>query len=191
MRYDHSVRNSENTVVQFTYGDDSLNPEKMENNDRPVEFDRMRLHISQMFPCPGEPPLLNDDLLGKIERALGELKLPRVPPCCEFRRKLARSLVRRESRLWELWQHLRRKACHGTFDPTRRPTPSRHGGLPCCKASGVAVVDERSDFGEKGVGPDQIAAVKCTSVILPEPVKLATIVSRTPSPLKWEGFKYR
>ena len=31
MQYDTTVRNSENTVVQFTYGDDGLNPEKMEH----------------------------------------------------------------------------------------------------------------------------------------------------------------
>ena len=30
MQYDTTVRNSENTVVQFTYGDDGLNPDKME-----------------------------------------------------------------------------------------------------------------------------------------------------------------
>eukprot|EP00957_Ditylum_brightwellii_P091932 6999844-Ditylum_brightwellii.AAC.1 len=35
LRYDNTVRNSENTDVQFTYGDDNLNPEKMEDNDRP------------------------------------------------------------------------------------------------------------------------------------------------------------
>ena len=57
MRYDNSVRNSENTIVQFTYGDDSLDPEKMENNDRPVQFDRLRLHISQIYPCSGVSPV--------------------------------------------------------------------------------------------------------------------------------------
>mmetsp|Transcript_21522 Transcript_21522/g.40482 ORF Transcript_21522/g.40482 Transcript_21522/m.40482 type:complete len:161 (-) Transcript_21522:4071-4553(-) len=44
----------------------------MENNDRPVEFDRLRLHISQIFPCFDEPALLEDGLLEKIERSLGE-----------------------------------------------------------------------------------------------------------------------
>ena len=72
MRYDNSVRNSENTVVQFTYGDDSLNPEKMENNDRPVEFDRLHLHITQVFPCPEEPNLLEEQLLQKIQLSLDE-----------------------------------------------------------------------------------------------------------------------
>ena len=31
LRYDSTVRNSENTIVQFIYGDDNLNPEQMEN----------------------------------------------------------------------------------------------------------------------------------------------------------------
>ncbi|KAL3802193.1 hypothetical protein HJC23_001737 [Cyclotella cryptica] len=70
LRYDNSVRNSENTVVQFTYGDDSLNPEKMENNDRPVDFDRLHLTITQSFPCVEEPCLLEQQLLDKIEESL-------------------------------------------------------------------------------------------------------------------------
>ena len=73
LRYDNSVRNSENTVVQFTYGDDSLNPEKMENNDRPVDFNRLQLSISQQFPCPEEPCLLNQQLMDKVNASL-ELK---------------------------------------------------------------------------------------------------------------------
>mmetsp|Transcript_17922 Transcript_17922/g.35690 ORF Transcript_17922/g.35690 Transcript_17922/m.35690 type:complete len:1416 (-) Transcript_17922:69-4316(-) len=80
MRYDNSVRNSENTVVQFTYGDDSLNPEKMENNDRPVEFDRLHLHIGQVYPCPEEPNLLKEKLLEKIERSLEEDRFQSLLP---------------------------------------------------------------------------------------------------------------
>jgi len=80
MRYDNSVRNSENTIVQFTYGDDSLDPEKMENNDRPVQFDRLRLHISQVYPCSGEPSLLKDDLLEKIQSSLSEDRFQRILP---------------------------------------------------------------------------------------------------------------
>lgn len=80
MRYDNSVRNSENTIVQFTYGDDSLDPEKMENNDRPVDFDRLRLHISQIFPCSDEPALLKDSLTQKIESALAEDRFQQLLP---------------------------------------------------------------------------------------------------------------
>ena len=35
MQYDNTVRNSEQTVVQFIYGDDGLNPSVMEAGDRP------------------------------------------------------------------------------------------------------------------------------------------------------------
>ena len=80
LRYDNSVRNSENTVVQFTYGDDSLDPAKMENNDRPVEFDRLHLNISQTFPCPDEKSLLKQDLLDKIKQALDEERFQRLLP---------------------------------------------------------------------------------------------------------------
>mmetsp|Transcript_69874 Transcript_69874/g.103934 ORF Transcript_69874/g.103934 Transcript_69874/m.103934 type:complete len:188 (+) Transcript_69874:1693-2256(+) len=70
LRYDNTVRNSENTVVQFTYGDDNLNPEKMEDNDRPVDFDRLRLHISQMYPCHDEPTLMDDEVVELVESLL-------------------------------------------------------------------------------------------------------------------------
>lgn len=66
--------------MQFTYGDDSLNPEKMENNDRPVEFDRLRLHVSQLFPCSEEPDLLHNQLLRKIEQSLREDRFQHLLP---------------------------------------------------------------------------------------------------------------
>jgi DNA-directed RNA polymerase III subunit RPC1 len=54
MLYDETVRNSENTVVQFTYGDDGLNPDKMENNDRPVDFKRVFMSARENMPCRDE-----------------------------------------------------------------------------------------------------------------------------------------
>jgi DNA-directed RNA polymerase III subunit RPC1 len=70
MKYDHTVRNSEDTVVQFTYGDDSLNPLLMENNDRPVDFDRLHLHTTQICPCRDEPFLRKEELLAQMEDRL-------------------------------------------------------------------------------------------------------------------------
>lgn len=66
------MRNSENTVVQFTYGDDGLHPDKMEDNDRPVDFRRLRLHVSQILPCPDEQPLSSTDLMNLVEEKLKE-----------------------------------------------------------------------------------------------------------------------
>mmetsp|Transcript_27788 Transcript_27788/g.32419 ORF Transcript_27788/g.32419 Transcript_27788/m.32419 type:complete len:553 (-) Transcript_27788:349-2007(-) len=71
LQYDLTVRNSENTIVQFTYGDDNLNPELMENNDRPVDFDRLYLHVSQAFPSEiNEKPLIGQNLLDVLEEEL-------------------------------------------------------------------------------------------------------------------------
>lgn len=80
LQYDSSVRNSENTVVQFVYGDDGLNPEKMENNERPVDFDRLRLHVSQSAPCRKEPTLTSQSLLRLVERKLSERRFQVLLP---------------------------------------------------------------------------------------------------------------
>lgn len=70
LQYDSTVRNSENTVVQFTYGDDGLHPDKMENNDRPVDFDRLRLHVAQLYPCLDEDAVSVDSLMNIVDERL-------------------------------------------------------------------------------------------------------------------------
>ena len=80
MQYDSSVRNSEKKVVQFTYGDDGLDPDAMENNDRPVNFDRVCLHVSQVAPCREEPILSSTDLRDTIEQKLKETRFQSLLP---------------------------------------------------------------------------------------------------------------
>jgi DNA-directed RNA polymerase III subunit RPC1 len=80
LQYDSSVRNSENTVVQFTYGDDGLNPDKMENNDRPVDLDRLRMHISQIAPSPEEGALRGEVLVDLVELKLAEDRFQALMP---------------------------------------------------------------------------------------------------------------
>jgi DNA-directed RNA polymerase III subunit RPC1 len=74
------VRNSENTVVQFTYGDDGLHPDKMENNDRPVDFNRLRMHILQTHPCPDEVSLQGSTLLKIVDDKLSSKDYQAVLP---------------------------------------------------------------------------------------------------------------
>jgi len=50
MQYDSTVRNSEQTVVQFRYGDDGLNPNVMEKGDRPVDFLRLGVNLCLNAP---------------------------------------------------------------------------------------------------------------------------------------------
>ena len=50
-QYDHTVRTSTGTIVQFQYGDDKLDPIDMEGKGRPVNFERAFLHaeVSSRF----------------------------------------------------------------------------------------------------------------------------------------------
>lgn len=41
LQYDKTVRTSNRSIVQFSFGDDGLNPSFMESNSRPVNFDRL------------------------------------------------------------------------------------------------------------------------------------------------------
>ena len=43
--YDYSVRNSSGGIVQFKYGDDTLDPTNMEGEGIPVDFERNLLHV--------------------------------------------------------------------------------------------------------------------------------------------------
>jgi DNA-directed RNA polymerase III subunit RPC1 len=80
LQYDNTVRNSENTVVQVVYGDDNLNPELMEDNDRPVDFDRLRLHITQTISGYDEEPLLGQDLIDFVHDVLEGEEFQRLLP---------------------------------------------------------------------------------------------------------------
>lgn len=86
IKYDYSVRTSTNEIAQFLYGDDSLEPMKMEDDEKPVHFIRLLEHIKasterskfsltpykisqissreiekrQIFNIPGQEGFLND-----------------------------------------------------------------------------------------------------------------------------------
>lgn len=54
VHYDSSIRNSEQSVVQFTYGDDGLDPTSMENGDRPVNFTRLMPQVMHSMSYAGD-----------------------------------------------------------------------------------------------------------------------------------------
>jgi DNA-directed RNA polymerase III subunit RPC1 len=80
LQYDKTVRNSENTVVQFIYGDDGLNPNVMENNDRPVDFDRLLTSIRESLPCQEEDTLNPEELRSNVRSKLGEKRFQNLLP---------------------------------------------------------------------------------------------------------------
>eukprot|EP00536_Pseudo-nitzschia_multiseries_P010257 jgi/Psemu1/319821/estExt_fgenesh1_pm.C_3060011 len=80
MQYDKTVRNSENTVVQFVYGDDGLNPNVMENNDRPVDFGRLSMTIRENFPYRDEKTLGPEELKSIVRSKLKEKRFQSLLP---------------------------------------------------------------------------------------------------------------
>ena len=80
MQYDKTVRNSENTVVQFIYGDDGLNPNVMENNDRPVDFGRLSTSIREQMPCREEDTLKSKELVSIVKSKLKERRFQNLLP---------------------------------------------------------------------------------------------------------------
>ena len=48
-KYDYSVRNSTEDIVQFLYGDDAYDPLEMDDITVPVSFSRLLLHVQSIF----------------------------------------------------------------------------------------------------------------------------------------------
>jgi len=71
LQYDGSVRNSENTVVQFVYGNDFLSPTCMEDHGQPIAWDRLTLALREVAPCREEGVGYGpDELLEAFEEQL-------------------------------------------------------------------------------------------------------------------------
>ncbi|KAJ3195946.1 hypothetical protein HK101_010539 [Irineochytrium annulatum] len=60
--YDTSVRSSTGAMVQFCFGDDGLDPARIECLIQPVEFTRNLLHCRAPAPLPAEKPLRGSDI---------------------------------------------------------------------------------------------------------------------------------
>lgn len=50
-QYDNTVRTPTGTIVQFKYGDDGLSPEYMEDNNRPIDCQRLFNIVQCENPC--------------------------------------------------------------------------------------------------------------------------------------------
>lgn len=68
--YDGSVRNSQGEVIQFVYGDDSLDPCNMEDNNKPVNIDRLVDRTRVLIPCVDEEALSSDLIVKLTKNAL-------------------------------------------------------------------------------------------------------------------------
>jgi len=76
--YDFSVRNSVGGVVQFTYGDDGLDPAELEGDAQPLDFHRSWAHAEAISDRRGKA-LLPYQIYDIAQR---ELKSPRFVAEC-------------------------------------------------------------------------------------------------------------
>lgn len=73
-QYDHTVRNSSNGIVQFTYGGDGLDPFDMEGDAKPVNFVRQWDHSFNITFDVKEKGLLPYEILQQVDDILRPLE---------------------------------------------------------------------------------------------------------------------
>lgn len=80
VHYDNTVRNASGCILQFTYGDDGMDPALMEGkNGTPLNFDRLFLKIQATCPPRSHHNYLSsDELLQKFEEELVRQDTSRV-----------------------------------------------------------------------------------------------------------------
>ncbi|CAG5120413.1 unnamed protein product, partial [Candidula unifasciata] len=72
LQYDSTVRTSTGEIVQFVYGEDSLDPVAMEGTEQPVEFSRLIIHVRAIMAakCRHEPSLNGEQILTQVKDIL-------------------------------------------------------------------------------------------------------------------------
>lgn len=69
-QYDMTIRTSTNDIVQFSYGDDSLDPIFIEGNNQPVEFKRIYQHVQAKYRYDNEYPLSGTEMKNYINQEI-------------------------------------------------------------------------------------------------------------------------
>ncbi|EPS62830.1 hypothetical protein M569_11956, partial [Genlisea aurea] len=73
VQYDSTVRNASGCIVQFTYGDDGLDPAQMEEKTGfPLNFERLFMKAKATCPSEGQPSLKAEDIDFIINRVIEE-----------------------------------------------------------------------------------------------------------------------
>ena len=74
VQYDGTVRNTDDRVIQFTYGEDQLDPQEMEGDSRPVDFDRVWTDSICRFGSQSDRALCSDEIKDLVREAVEKVK---------------------------------------------------------------------------------------------------------------------
>ena len=75
LKYDDTVRNSSQGIVQFIFGDDGLSPALMEGSAKPLNFSHTFNHVKRLFPFRGGTGKIiatGAELMAHVETMVGE-----------------------------------------------------------------------------------------------------------------------
>lgn len=64
LKYDNTVRSSDETIIQFTYGDDGLDPLFMDENKLPVSLQRLFTRVQQSMKSRNDKMLTGAEIMG-------------------------------------------------------------------------------------------------------------------------------
>lgn len=92
--YDQTVRNASGGIVQFLYGDDGMDPAKMEGKDgKPLNLDQLFMKVMATCPQRGQDTLSPDEMLQMLNDKLSEHDTSSDGGCSEkFKQMLTKFL---------------------------------------------------------------------------------------------------
>ncbi|XP_062226033.1 DNA-directed RNA polymerase III subunit 1 isoform X2 [Phragmites australis] len=95
--YDQTVRNASGGIVQFAYGDDGMDPAKMEGHDgMPLNLDQLFMKVTATCPQRGHDTLSPEDILQVLNDKLSEHGTSSNGGCSqEFKKELTKFLEER------------------------------------------------------------------------------------------------
>ncbi|CAL1403267.1 unnamed protein product [Linum trigynum] len=100
VQYDNTVRSANGGIVQFLYGDDGLDPVKMEaKGGFPLNFDRLLMKVKATCPMEGDDYLSPSDMFETIEGILQDDQTLDNASSDAFRKSLSDFLSKHAERL--------------------------------------------------------------------------------------------
>ena len=78
LKYDNTVRSSNETIIQFTYGEDGLDPLFMDDQKLPVSLGRLYTRIKQTFKDRNDEMLTGDQIRLVINEAINQCKIKNI-----------------------------------------------------------------------------------------------------------------
>lgn len=78
LKYDNTVRSSDETIIQFTYGDDGMDPLYMDEQKLPVSLGRLFIRIKQSFKNLKEDMLSGDEIRLLSSKAFANCRIKNI-----------------------------------------------------------------------------------------------------------------